>query len=319
MGFILCKQDYVGQEHFKEKLHGLQCPIVRIPACGDVERPGAPLAAVVPIRQFCEVKKPDAEKCTASFPRIVKASPATPSDDGLVEPVTPSFAESTATTRSLPSPTVACIPPLRHGNLSDKICDAYLREALDDEAAMLLDCVYNDDRPGGPGGGSKRSFLVNGSTGRDVSDDSTMCGDAVDCLTCKGLSAAKNKILGHSNASLTVCYTTATALADLKLDPDFEEKGGYPLEAGAATGDMALIDRILLVATPRLAALACGAHDAGARSVMFVPRKSFGLISDDKVMVTEEWDGAGGCSLAASHLVGGVVIYANSTCRISHA
>ena len=318
MGFILCKQDYVGQEHFKEKLHGLQCPIVRIPACSDVERPGAPLAAVVPIRQFCEVKKPDA-KCTASFIRAVKDSPAPPSDDGLVEPITLSFAKGTATARSLPSPPVARIPPPQHGHLSDKIRDAYLREALDDEAAMLLCCVYDDDRPGGPGGGSKRRFWVNGNTGRDVSDDSTMCSDAVDCLTYKGLSAARNKILGHSNASFTVCYTTTTALADLKLDPDFEGNGGHPLEAGAVAGDMALIRKILLVATPRLAAPACGAHDAGARSVMFVPHKSFGLISDDKVMVTEERDGAGGCRLAARHLVGGVVIAADSTCRISHA
>ena len=318
MGFILCKQDYVGQERFKEKFRGLQRPIVRIPACGDAKRLGAPLAAVVPIRQFCEVKKPDA-KCTASFIRAVKDSPAPPSDDGLVEAITLSFAKGTTTTRSLPSPTVARIPPPRHGDLSDKICDAYLREALDDEAAMLLCCVYGDDRPGGPGGGSKRSFWVNGSTGRDVSDDSTMCGDAVDCLTCKGLSAAKNKILGHSNASLTVCYTTTTALADLKSDPDFERKGGHPLEGGAVAGDMVLIRGILLVATPRLATPACGVHDAGARSVMFVPHKSFGLISDDKVMVTKERDGAGGHRLAAHHLVGGVVIAVDSTCRISHA
>lgn len=318
MGLILCKQDYV-EQRFKEKFRGLPRPIVRIPACGDVERPGAPLAAVVPIRQFCEVKKPDAEKCTASFIRAVKDSPAPPTDDGLVEPITLSSVKGTAKTRSLPRPTVAHIPPPRHGDLSEKIRDAYLRGALDDEAAMLLCCVYDDDRPGGPGGGSKRNFWVNGNTGRDVSDDSTMCGDAVDCLTCKGLFDAKNKILGHFNASLTVCYTTTTALADLKLDPDFERNGGYPLEAGAVAGDMALIRGILLVATPRLAAPTCGAHDAGARSVMFVPHKSFGLISDDKVIVTKERDGAGGCRLAARHLVGGVVICTNSTCRISHA
>lgn len=294
-------------------------PIVRIPACGDAERPGGPRAAVVPIRQFCEVKKPDSVKHTASFLRAVEDSPAAPSDDGLVEPISLSFAKGTATTRSLPSPTVAHIPTPRHGNLSDKICDAYLQKALDDEAAMLLGCVYDDDRPGGPGGGSKRGFWVNGNTGHDVSDDSTRCGDAVDCLTYKGLSAARGKILRHSNANLIVCYTTATALADLKSDPDFERKGGHPLEAGAVAGDMALIRGILLVATPRLAAPACGAHDAGARSVMFVPNKSFGLISDDKVTVTAERDGAGGCCLGVQHIVGGVVIAVNSTCRISHA
>ena len=313
------KQDYAGQRRFKTDCCWPLCQIVRIPTHGAVSRLGAPRGAVVPIRQFCEVKKPDAVTRAASFLHIGGISFDTLPDGRLPESPPTTSAKSTVTTRRLPRMTGGRILPQQRGDLNDQIRDVYLQEALEDEANLLLRCVYNDDRPNGLGGGSKQNFWVNGNTGSDVDGDSFIDGDAEASLTCKGLFAARKKIRDHDfGADYAVCYTTATALADLKCDPDFERRGGRPLDAGVTTGDTAVIDGMLLVTTPLLAPPACGVRDAGARSVMFVPNVSFGLVSDDMVTVTSGWDATSGYCHVGHHLVGGAVIAASSTCRISH-
>lgn len=290
--------------------------IVRIPVHSEVLRQGTPQAAVVPIHQFCEVKKPDPVTRSMSFFRIDNASFNAPPDDKLAECVTFTSRKGRAEERRLPNVTVDCVPPQQLDDLRDKMHDVYMQKALDDEAAVLLNCVY-DDSPGGQGGGDKRNFWINGNTGIDVDDDSFINGNSKACLTCKGLFAAQQKIYDHGfGADHAVCYTTALALTDLNNDPDFERKGGRFLgsAAAAAAGDVATIGGMRVVATPLLTAPACG-----ARSVMFVPDVSFGLISDDTVAVADEPYGEKGRCFAASHLVGGVVIAERSICRISHA
>ena len=315
----LSKRDYVEQDRFEGRGWPLRS-IVRIPAHNAVRRPGAPRAAVVPIRQFCEVKRPGAGTHAASFTRLGEVSFDTPPDDKLAESITYTSARGTATTRRFLSMTFDFVPSRQHGDLDDKIRDICLQEALDDEAAVLLGCVYDDDRPEGQGGGIKKNW-INGNTGSDLDGDSLVAGNGEASLTCRGLSAAKKKIRDHGfGADRTVCYTTATALTDLKHDQDFARKGGPALGDGAASaGDTAIIDGILLVATPLLAAPARGTRDAGARSVMFVPDFSFGVISDNAVTIRCAPHGENGCRLEAHHLVGGAVIAAGSTCRISHA
>ena len=315
----LSKQDYVEQDRFEGRGWPLRS-IVRIPAHDVVRRPGAPRAAVVPIRQFCEVKRPGAGTHAASFTRLGDVSFDTLPGDKLAECVTHTPARGKATARRFLSMTFDRTPPRQHGDLDDKIRNICLQEALDDEAAVLLGCVYDDDRPEGQGGGIKKNW-INGNTGSDLDGDSLVAGSGEASLTCRGLSAARKKIRDHGfGADRIVCYTTATALTDLKHDQDFARKGGPALRDGAASaGDTAIIDGMLLVATPVLAAPAGGTRDAGARSVMFVPDFSFGLISDNAVTIRCAPHGENGCRLEAHHLVGGTVIATGSTCRISHA
>ncbi len=316
----LSKWAHVKQDRFKKDYGWPLRSIVRIPAHNAVKRPGAPRAAVVPIRQFCEVKKPGAGTHAASFPHIGDVSFDTLPGDKLAECVTHTPARGKATMRRFLNMTFDRTPPRQHGDLDDKIRDVCLQGALDDEAAVLLDYVYDDDRPEGKGGGIKKNW-VNGNTGSDLDDDSFVAGNGEASLTCRGLFAARKKIRDRNfGADHAVCYTTAMALTDLKHDQDFARKGGLALGDGAASaGDTAVIDGMLLVATPVLAAPAGGTRDAGARSVMFVPEVSFGLISDDAVTVSCAPYGENGYRLAAHHLVGGAVIAADSTCRISHA
>lgn len=317
MSSIYTKQAYFEQKRFKASYGGPPGRIMRIPVHNDEPRRGDSQAAVVPIRQFCEVKKPDPETRSASFVRSGNVSVVTPPDDNLAECVTYKPLRGRAEERRLLDATFDCVPPQQRDDLRDKMRDVYMRKALDDEASVLLDSVYGDDGPGGQGCGDKRNFWINGNTGIDVDDDSLINGGSKDYLTCRGLLAAWNKICDHcSGDARTICYTTALALTCLKNDPDFERNGGSFLggAAAAAAGDMAVIRGICVVAAPLPEAPACG-----ARSFMFVPNVSFGLVSDDRVAVMDTPYGEKGLRFMASHIVGGVVMAERSTCRISHA
>ena len=310
----LDKQAYVSENSVEGACGGSVIPVARIPATNAINWKGAARAAVVPIRQFCEVKKPNRENAASFF--HIDDLEFVPLEEVGRNNATCHTASGVAAARSLPVVHARDVTPSQ--DLRDAVHAAYCQEALDDETSALLETAYNDDRPDGQGGGQKWDFWVNGQTGKDIIDDSSIDGGAGASLTCAGLFAARKKIEDADfGTEQLVCYTTENAIKNLGKDPDFTERRDF-MPRVVAAGSVACVDGITLVAASRLPPTR-GARGAGVRSVMFVPHVSFGLISDDTIKVSEEWSGDHGCCFKAHHVVGGAVINVKSTCRISHA
>lgn len=306
------KLDYAGQKRFKVYsgwTPGYTTCIPRLDAPG---MRGLPQSAVVPIRQFCRVKPPDAAARAASFTRLDVSGFADMSGGRGCESGTCTSVEGRAVWRRLPRIAAARIPPpSRHGKLDARAREFCLQEALDDETVALLGRAYDSNN------GIKGDMWVDGATGDDARGSFAAAGVGGAGLALAGLLAAREKIIDRDpDADHLICYTAAGAIAGLRRDPEFEKEHGRFL-GGTAAGSAATIANMLVAAAPPQTALAGGAETG--RSVMFVRNASLGLISDDTVTVTAERDGEGGLYLAARHLIGGVVLDAGSMCGILHA
>lgn len=305
------KREYAEQDRFRVDCGWPGGPIARIPAHDGLRGQDRPRAGVVPIRQFCSIKPPSGAEHAASFRHIDVSGFSDPSDGWGYENGRCTCAEGRAAVHPLPRMPPGSTSTSQHIGPDTWAREFYLQEALDDEAAVLLDRARS-------AGGIEENMWVDGGTGGDAHADSTNQGGGEAGLAWAGLSAAQKKIADRDFGSdHAVCYTTAGAIAGLERDPGFAKNGGCFLGNTAASG-VATVGGMLLVAAPPQAMPAAGAGGR-RRSVMFVPEVSLGLISDDMVTVAEERDNKGGLGLAAHHLVGGVVIASGSVCGILHA
>lgn len=295
--------------------------VVRAPVTDAFGRALGCRASVVPMRQFSETRSIEPDENSSTFYLFDGLHFADVSNGyGHTTPASCTVKRGLAEPRDLPGIVVKDAPRDDPG-LHDKAAYAYLQRSLEDEADVLLRLACG----GGSAGGSRAAGAplmppwIDGGSGSLVEDPPSQ--PTASALTCKGLDAAKKKIAGHGfDANHLVCYTTLEALRDLSLDPKFDEWGRA---AHGVTEDCVReYNGILLVSRPSFPLRSRGddARElAASRSVMFVPDASFGLVYDDLVAVSGEWQDGNNLHFSATHRAGGVLKDAESVCCLLHA
>ena len=279
-------------------------------------------ASVVPVRQFSEARsvEPDEDRSTFYlFDDLSFADPPHGGGGGGAAPASCTVRQGVAEPRHLPGVLVKDAPK-DDQDLHDKVAYAYLQRSLEDEADVLLRLACGGSNVGNNSSTDAPQMppRIDGGSGSPVEDSSRQ--PAASALTCRGLDAAKKRIVDHGfDASRLVCYTTGAALRDLSLDPKFDEWGRA---AHGVTEDcMREYNGILLVSRPSFPLRSQGGgaeKSAASRSVMFVPDASFGLVYDDLVTVSEERQDGRNLRFSATHRAGGVLKDAGSVCCLLH-
>lgn len=276
-------------------------------------------ASVVPMRQFSETRSVEPGEDSSTFYLFDGLHFADLSDGGRPAQASCTVKQGLAEPRDLPG-VVVNDAPRDDPDLHDKVGYAYLQRSLEDEADVLLRLACGSGGAGSnPAAGAPQAPpWIDGGDGSLVEDRSRP--PTASALTCNGLDAAKKKIVGHGfDANHLVCYTTVEALRDLSSDPKFDK---WSRAMHGVTEDcMREYNGILLVSRPSLPTRSHGGDAkelAPSRSVMFVPGASFGLVYDDLVTVSEEWQDDSKLRFSATHRAGGVLKNAESVCCLLH-